>query len=169
MRTLSVIILALLLASGWLLLVGCSQDDEEEPAKKDDSVVIPLYVQNDDLFGFEIDRQFARVWLSDSRGPVGSPVRCQITIEDIDRFDENDLVVSMELTNPDSIKLDEFIVPYEFDSEKGEFKFIIPQILTVPTLLNFFLYVRVDDETSNDYFEGRGFYQFYVNTGTPAT
>ena len=58
---------------------------------------------------------------------------------------------------------------HQFDDERTEFKFIVPQILTVPTVLNFRVYLNVYDDDSNDYFEARGFYQFFVNQGTPAT
>jgi len=148
---------------------SCSQSDKEDPPPKDDSVVLHITVDHDDLFGFDLNEKIGRIFFSDTVGLVGSPVTAAISINQIDRFDENIINVSLVLENSNAIKLDEYSVDYEFKDEKGEFDFIIPQIKTVPTVLNFKLLLYIEDEDSEDYFEAEIFFQFFVNQGTPAT
>jgi hypothetical protein len=152
-----------------LLAIGCSEDEDPEPEKKDDSVVIQVGVAHDDLFGFQENRVIAEIWFSDSRGPVGTPVRSVVELDELDRFDENELTLIYELENNDAIKNDEMIVEDAFDDERTELEFIIPQVLSIPTVLNYKVYLRVGDPETGDYFEARGLYQFLVNQGTPAT
>lgn len=163
------LLLIVFLASMALIFSACSQSAEDDPEAKDDSVVLNIIVQNDNLFGFDLDEIIGRAFFSDSRGLVGSPVKVAITINEIERFDENDILVEVELENPEAIKLDEQYITHTFDNESSEFTFVIPQVLTVPTVLNYNVYYTVGTPGEGDYFEARTFFQFFVNVGTPAT
>jgi hypothetical protein len=152
-----------------ILLCGCSQSADDDPVKQDDSVVIQMFTEHDDLFGFDIDEQVGRIWLSDSRGLVGSPINTTVIIDQIESFDDSQIELLIELQNPDAIKLDSFITVHSFKKENSDFRFIIPQVRTVPAVLNFMVYMTVGTPGDGKYFEAQGFYQFYANQGTPAT
>jgi hypothetical protein len=160
------IILAALIFS---MTTACSQTANETTTKKDDSVLVSLLVAHDDIFGFDIDAVLGKAWFSDSRGPVGSPVRCVLKIDDIERFGDSEIDATLDLLNLDAIKLDSFEAVAVLDKDRLEFKFIVPQVVTVPTLLDFVLTLDIYDAGSEDYFEAKGNFQFYVNQGTPAT
>jgi len=167
-KKLNFLILTLFLA---LCLFGfaCSPDDEEEPGKPDDSMTIEIETIHDDLFGFEDARRVAYAEFSDSRGEIGTPVDVLIKMEDIERFSGNDIEVDIELLNPDLTKDDSFYASEIFNDDRFEFRWFVPQVYTIPSLLNFYIYLRVGDPESGDYFEARGFLQYYVNQGQPAT
>ena len=97
-------ILVVSLALSMAFVFACSQNADEEPQKQDDSMVVQLQVQNDDLFGFDLYEKIGKVFLSDSRGPVGSPVEVVVIIDEIERFDENVIDFSIVLKNPDAIR-----------------------------------------------------------------
>lgn len=164
-----IIVISIFLTLILPLVFSCSQNEDEDPPPKDDSLVIHITVRHDDLFGFDLYEKIGRVFFSDSVGLVGSPITVALAIDEIDRFDDNVIDVRLVLENLDAIKTGEFSVDYELNGKDGEFSFIIPQIKTVPTLLNFKLFLTVEDTDSEDYFEATIFYQFFVNQGTPAT
>ena len=153
-----------------LVMVSCSANQNEDPPKKDDSAVVGLEVVNDDFFNFQNNRQIGEVFFSDSKGPVGSPVKVVVSIYDIARFDDTPLDVELVLENPDLIKLDDFEIRETIDGgdDRYEFTWYTPQVRTIPSVLTFLVTLSVEDE-NGDYFEAEGHFQFYINQGTPAT
>ncbi len=160
-------VLILILCMAWTL--ACSQSADDQPDKIDDSMVVQLLVTEDDMFGYDLEEQAGRVFLSDSRGPVGSPVEVVVLIDEIERFDENEIDLAIVLSNPDAIKLEKYEFTATFDEERAEFKIIMPQVVTVPTLLDFDITIMVTNDETGDFFEAISFFQFYISSGTPAT
>jgi len=157
----------------WLLVImACAPADKQKDVTPDDSVVYDLRVDSDEVFGFARDSEIGSVYFSDSVGLVGTRIRCQITLDEIDRFQDAVLTGSLSLVNTNAIKDPDFLITFDVDSEKTEFEFYIPQILSIPTYLNFefLLYYEEENEDGNlDVFEAGFDYQFKVNQGTPAT
>lgn len=153
----------------FFLGIGCSTDEDDDLPKKDDSVLIAVVVTNDDVFDFDKNDKVAEVLFSDSMGLVGSPVFVKIDHYEIERFDGREITATLVLTNTDATKLDEFEITHLYSEDSTDMKFLAPQVLTIPALLNFELILTVKDPESEDYFESKGYYQFYVNKGAPAT
>ena len=131
-----------------------------------------LRVDQDEVFGFARDSEIGTVWFSDTVGLVGTRIRCVIEIDQIERFQDAVLEGMLSLDNTNAIKQDDFVIEFEIDDERTEFDFYIPQILTIPTYLNFsfeLYYEEEDAEQNLDVFEVDQSYQFKVNEGQPAT
>lgn len=162
----------LLVALLMLSLPSCSDDESEDDEAPDESVTVGLEVVSDQVFGFVADSYIGTATFSDHDGLVGTPIRCEIELDEFERFQEKTLSGLLELINPDAIKDDQFVYDFLVDEEEESFTFYIPQIVTAPIYLNFrlSLYYEEEDVSGNlDTFTAELIYEFNVNTGRPAT
>lgn len=149
---------------------ACSPSDEEDDAGDVDAVAIDLEVDQDDIFGHVRDEIIGDIWFSDSQGPVGTPVTVVVQLEDYGDFKDAALAGLITLANPTSIKLDDWSQEFVVDSDREEFTIIIPQVVSVPAVLNFEVTLSSGSEADpEDLFMASLVYQFLVNQGTPAT
>ena len=152
--------------------LACSTDEEDDSGEDIDAVAIELVVENDDFLGFTKDKIIGDIWFSDSVGPVGTPVEIVVQIDQWDRMDDDaiDFVCTMTLANPDLIKMDEHIIVFDIDAERVEESIIIPQVKTIPAVLDYEVVIAATNPNNpDDTFEAELDYQFLVNQGTPAT
>ena len=166
--------------NGWLLvllfaclaLAACNEDDGEDDTVADDSVQITLRVDQDEVFGFVQDEGIGYAKFSDHDGLVGTRIKCEIFLDDLARFENAVLTGRLELINENAIKADTFVQEFTVDRDTHSFFFYIPQILTVPILLDFRLSLTYEEENVQqtvDHFEASLVYEFNVSTGKPAT
>lgn len=153
----------------FIFWLGCSEDDEDDLPKKDDSVLIAVVVSNDDVFDFDKNDKIAEVLFTDSRGPIGTPVSIEIEHKEIERFDGREITATLLLENPELTKVDEFEITHLYSDKKTNMKFLAPQVIAIPSLLNFQLILTVQEPDSENNFEAIGYYQFLVKRGAPAT
>ncbi len=152
--------------------LSCAPDKEDDSGEDIDAVAIELVVDNDDFLGFTKDKVIGDIWFSDSVGPVGTPVDIVVQINEWDRMDDEniDFVCTITLANPDLIKLDEHIFVFEIDAERVQEMIIIPQVKTIPSVLDYEVEITaINPNDPNDRFEAVLDYQFLVSQGTPAT
>lgn len=157
-----------------LLLVGaaCTDEGDEEEENGDDSVKVQLQVDQDSVFGFVQNQVIGYAQFNDTGGIVGSRIKCEIVLENYQRFENKLLLGTLELINPDAIKDDEYIVEFEIDEKTSDFSFYIPQIKAVPIYLNFRLTLCYEEKNVDqdlDQFEASLVFEFNVNQGRPAT
>lgn len=152
------------------LAPACSPQDEKEAKGDADAVAIEIVVARDDIFGFSKDRVIGDVWFSDSQGPVGTPVEVVVQFDEYQRFKDTPLQATIELLNPNATKDGEWVQEFVVDAAREELDLIIPQVISVPAVLNFEVrFSAVDAEDPEDLFEASLVFQFLVNQGSPAT
>ncbi|MBZ0272448.1 hypothetical protein K8I61_10450 [bacterium] len=154
------------------LAAACSPEEDEGTSEDTDARVVPILVDKDDLYGFAPDTVLGDMWFSDSVGLVGTPIRVVVEFKpnEFDRFKDDVIAGLITLDNASSTKLEEFAVEFDVDARLVEFEFIVPQVKTVPTVLDFVADFRAENpEDSTETFEASLLFQFLVNAGTPAT
>lgn len=161
--------LALIFVMTLSMTLNCSDEEKEDPPGNDDSVVIEFEVSHDDVFGFSPGDVVSKIWFSDTQGPVGAPLDIEVTLIEPASFNSETLHIEMVLENTAATKVDEYEVEYDFSSETGEFMMVIPQVYTVPTILNFDVTMSYYEEGTENYFEAYTLFQFKVAEGAPAT
>jgi len=160
----------------FLLTIGfwsaCQDDEDEDDETVDESVEIVLRVVEDEIFGFVSDAQIGTVKFSDTKGLVGTRIYGKLQLDEIERFLDAELSGTLQLVNTNAIKEDDYSIAFTVDEQDTEFEFYIPQIRTVPTILNFELRLEFEEEDLTghlDVFEADLIYEFNVYRGTPAT
>ena len=147
------------------LLAACSQDNKDEDKVKR-TVKVKILVLRDGLFNFQVDDAIGEVEFSKYRGPVGSMVEAVARINNLSTFTDRKVNVRLELRNQDATKSGFEPIDWVQDANRRSFKFYVPQVETVPVLLNFRLRVYefadggtlppfgggddVDDDTDDD-------------------
>lgn len=155
-----------------LFAFACAPEDDEENSKPDESVRVELIVDEDDIFGFVPGAQVGTVVFSDTDGLVGARIKLVVEIDEIERFQDATLTATLELTNTNAIQDEDYILTFDVRNTRTEFEFFIPQIWTVPTILNFdfsLAYEEENAEDGTDFFQAQLDYWFKVSQGTPAT
>lgn len=168
-RWLSFILFLLLTFACWS---SCQDDEDDEEETVDESVEIVLRVEADEIFGFVPDAQIGTVKFSDAKGLVGTRIYGALHLEDLERFLDIELTGTLALVNTNAIKEDDYSIEFTVNEQDTEFEFYIPQIRTVPSILNFELRLTYEEEDLAghlDAFEADLVYQFNVYRGTPAT
>ncbi len=168
MQRVLIVMLALVVAA-W---VGCAPAEKVNEDNADQSVSFPLLVDSDQIFGFTSGSEIGDLHFSDSKGLVGSRIKCNLKLDDWDRFQDTTLAGSIVLNNTDATKVDEYAEYFEVTSDETEVYFYIPQIKSVPTVLNFTFTLYFSEETdtgSLHEFIAKQDYQFEVDQGQPAT
>ncbi|HPM76363.1 MAG TPA: hypothetical protein PK961_04660 [bacterium] len=155
-----------------LLVVACAPEDEEDDSKTDESVRMELIVDEDDVFGFVPGADMGTVVFSDTDGLVGSRIKMVVEVDEIDRFQDQTLTATLELTNKNAIQEEDYVVTFDVRNERTEYEFYIPQIWTVPTILNFEFSLHYEEDNTEgglDVFTAKLDYWFKISQGTPAT
>jgi hypothetical protein len=145
----------------------CAPAASTDQGTLDESIKYDLRVQTDQIFGYTEGSEIGEVYFSDTRGLVGTRIHCVLTLKEWERFQDATLVGLIELDNVNAIKDTAYSEPFEVTSERTDIFFYIPQIRSVPTILNFTF--SISYEENNDVFLATQDYQFVVNKGQPAT
>jgi len=132
MRINSLLVLGLLA----VLVCACTPGDNQDEDQSN-TVDIPIDVSTDEVFGFVQGAEIGQAEFSDKAGIVGTRVHCHIHLDDITRFQEETLSGEVTLLNTNAIKAEDYLVEFEIDTTDNDIEFYIPQILTIPTILNF--------------------------------
>ena len=150
-----------------LACLQCAPVTSTDEGTTDESVEYDLRVQTDQIFGYTEGSEIGEVYFSDTGGLVGTRIHCVLTLKEWERFQDATLVGLIELDNVNAIKDTAYSVPFEVTSERTEVFFYIPQIRSVPTILNFTFSIAFEED--DDIFLATQDYQFVVNKGQPAT
>ncbi len=152
-------------------VLSCSPDENDAAGDVVDAVAVDLVVEQDDFLGFTKNAVIGDVWFSDSVGLVGTPVDVVVQIKEYQRIPEDvDLNCEIRLVDPSVTKVDEFFLDVVIDKKRVETDFIIPQVITIPTILEYEVTLSaVNPNDPTELFIARLRYQFLVNQGAPAT
>jgi hypothetical protein len=148
---------ALLAMPVWL--AACSNEDD--PEDEDDTSMIDIRVLEDDLFDLNEDDLIGKAKFSKKEGQVGVRVQSVVGINSLSRFPGQKIAVRLELLNQDAARTDWPPIEWVQETNEEELNFVIPLVETIPSLLNFRLYVyyyqfddedekRADDDTTGD-------------------
>lgn len=163
------IVTLVLVMVAWL---GCAPAEKVNEDNADQSISYRLLVDSDQIFGFTNGSDIGNLHFSDTKGLVGTRIKCELKLDDWTRFQDATLQGSIMLNNTDATKVDEYVEYFEVEGEKTEIYFFIPQIKSVPTVLNFTFTIYFAEETdtgSLHEFIAEQDYQFEVDQGQPAT
>ncbi len=151
--------------------VNCAPLNQANQSALNDSVGYDLNVTTDQIFGYTNGASVGNISFSHRKGLVGTRIHFELNLEEWQRFHDSTLQGLIQLDNPNATKAGSYEVTFEVTSQHTDVYFYIPQIRSVPTILNFTMSIFFEQENTGitHQFLAEHGYQFEVNQGLPAT